>query len=254
MKRLAALCAAAAIVVAFARPAVAGSGGSFFTRCNFDQLKQVDPIMEPGVPMSMHLHAFYGAQGVTELTMPQDLVTATSTCSTPDDRSAYWYPTLLDSTGIPVPSPNVNAYYRSDSWTPTTMPTGTELVGTKAKFTCGDGVWANLTAGQVPWSCAGRGPAVNGNNGVFPRILVYFPNCVLADGTIAYGGTCVSRLPRLELDIRWDTRTSIAGLHLSSGAWSTMHGDFMFGWDPYRFDSLVSSCLDAHVVCGHKVV
>jgi hypothetical protein len=234
-------------------PSDATGGGSFFTRCDLVRLRQVDPLVQPGMNPSMHMHAFYGAADVTSTTTNADLATMSTTCSTPADRSAYWAPTLVDSAGTYVPAPNVNAYYIVGGYQPATIPDNTMLVGTQAKYTCGTGKWADLSAGAAPFACTGLGPAVNGNQGVMPRIVVYFPSCLHADGSIGYAGGCVARIPQVQLDLRFPDRTSLDGLQPSSGAWSAMHADYMFGWDAARFSGLLDRCLNAHIICTSTV-
>jgi hypothetical protein len=238
------------VVVAFAGMAPAGAVGraSFFTRCGRTEIRSIDPIMDPGMFPSMHKHQFFGV-APTRKTRSGDLLSLRTKCSSSADHSAYWAPVLRNRAGATVAAPNINAYYVRGNFKPGMFPAGTKLVGSRALFTCGTGRFVNLSAGQQPFPCRPGSKPSGGNSDVFPKIIVHFPTCRHRDGKIGYGGKCVMRTPELQLTLRYTNRTSLGGLHPSSGSWKTMHADFMFGWRHDPFASHLKHCLLGGRVC-----
>ncbi len=49
-----------------ATPARAFPGGSFLVVCDFVKFKRIDPIMDPGMYPTEHLHMFFGNKGISK--------------------------------------------------------------------------------------------------------------------------------------------------------------------------------------------
>src|SRR4030067_2465812 len=83
--------AALAFIVALATPAQAAAPG-WITSCNYSHSANDDPIVFPGVPGAAHLHDFIGARNTDADSTPVTLRLGGTTCTMPDDLSAYWVP------------------------------------------------------------------------------------------------------------------------------------------------------------------
>lgn len=95
--------------------------GQFTTRCEFDitrMRQQKDPIVQPGVFPSAHMHDYYGFIRPTEFTQANDILTAgspsnpgywidgkqpSSTCRPYGNWPNYWFPTPMWSDGLFTP-------------------------------------------------------------------------------------------------------------------------------------------------------
>src|SRR5918999_3433520 len=75
---------------------VSSSDAVFVTRCNFSHRNFDDPIVFPGQPGAAHSHDFFANRSTKNDSTYQSLrgTTLGTTCVNPDDKSAYWIPTL----------------------------------------------------------------------------------------------------------------------------------------------------------------
>ena len=71
-----------------------------------------DPIVYPGQAGASHSHTFMGNRSTNASTTAASLVAngTTTSCTVPQDRSAYWFPTLLRN-GAQVVSPSAQTIY-----------------------------------------------------------------------------------------------------------------------------------------------
>ena len=90
--------------------------GAFRMFCTAGQLLRDDPLVYPGQPGASHLHQFFGNTGTSAGSNYQSLRTSGGTtcgqASTPFNRSAYWYPAMLDGVGNVVKPDYLNLYYK----------------------------------------------------------------------------------------------------------------------------------------------
>jgi hypothetical protein len=104
---------------------VASPDAVFVTRCNFSHRNMDDPIVYPGQRGAAHSHDFF-ANRSTKYNSTYERLRAFSgttlatktgtTCVNPDDKSAYWIPTVSwkDNSGTRVLKPGrAFFYYRS---------------------------------------------------------------------------------------------------------------------------------------------
>jgi hypothetical protein len=164
---------------------------------------QVDPIVARGVPVSSHMHQFFGSTGIMDLTAPEwasvpDLVGKPTTCDLPADTALYWIP-LLTRYGTPLPLKRMEAYYFSwdgqltdPSMTTQSFPDDLRMVAGNAMATsrrsmdlrhvywdCGafstksafDGHWPTPVAAN----CATAAPILGGR--VLLTLAIVFPSC-----------------------------------------------------------------------------
>lgn len=87
--------------------------------CTAGQVLRDDPIVYPGQPGKSHLHQFYGNTGANAASTYESLRTSGgSTCDnrsspgTAVNRTAYWFPAMLDGAGHVVVPDFVNVYYK----------------------------------------------------------------------------------------------------------------------------------------------
>ncbi len=90
--------------------------GAFRITCRPGQLLKDDPVVSPGKPGVAHLHQFAGSKGTNAFTTYATLRTVGgTTCGTdaaPVNRSAYWFPAMLDGAGNVVLPDYFNIYYK----------------------------------------------------------------------------------------------------------------------------------------------
>src|SRR5438309_2006703 len=90
--------------------------GAFRVFCTAGQISKDDPLFYPGQPGASHLHQFFGNTGTNASSNYQSLRTSGgTTCgqsSTPFNRSAYWYPAMLDGIGNVLKPDYLNLYYK----------------------------------------------------------------------------------------------------------------------------------------------
>jgi hypothetical protein len=75
------------------------SGGNFVVDCGFAHRSPDDPIVSPGVPGAAHDHSFFGNETTDAFSTASTLVAGRTLCHRPQDRSAYWVPTMIASPG-----------------------------------------------------------------------------------------------------------------------------------------------------------
>jgi Domain of unknown function (DUF1996) len=238
------------------------SGGQFTVQCAYSHTLKDDTIVFPGQPGASHAHDFYGSLTTSAMSTYASLVSAGTTCTTPDDTAAYWQPTLLVN-GRPVASNAERAYYSSVTKGPIqAFPAGLRMIAGDSHAT------GPQSTSIVYWGCAHD---ENAGQLTSPpqcsdqlRAHITFPNCW--DGlnldsadhrshmAYSHGGSCPTdhpvALPRLIIAVGWNATPAPATVSLSSGAPFTMHADFFNSWNQAALSSLVTRCLAGHVNCG----
>ena len=245
----------------------------FNAACKVSHRLPDDPIVFPNMAGASHLHTFWGNRSTSATSTNAALfASAATSCDPPEDRSAYWVPTLLEN-GTPVDPHGVTVYYGSRLADPTAtvpFPEGFRMI-------VGDAKRQVATPKDAPgqfW-CAGAGGEVgrstDGNWPVCAKTaeLTYqltFPDCwdgVHLDspdhkshvGGTGPDGTCASgrfpvAIPSLSFVIGYPTSGSPAGFQLSSGMASSMHGDFMNAWETKPLAERVRNCITQKAKCN----
>lgn len=92
------------------------ASGAFRMFCTSGQLLKDDPIVYPGQPGVSHLHQFFGNTAANAGSSYASLRTSGgTTCGKSDapvNRSAYWFPAMLDGAGNAVKPDYVKVYYK----------------------------------------------------------------------------------------------------------------------------------------------
>ncbi|MDO0929424.1 DUF1996 domain-containing protein [Streptomyces sp. TG1A-8] len=243
----------------------------FNATCTYDHSKPDDPIVSPGLPGASHMHSFFGNKSTDAFTTLQSLSAGAGTSCTPaKDLSAYWIPTLYEQ-GRAVEPDGVIVYYGSRLVDPTAtvpFPRGFRMIAGDAKLQ------ASTPAGSPnQFFCAGPGGETGrSSDGNWPVCaptakLVHqllFPDCW--DGkhldspdhkshvAFTHDGTCSGAypvaIPSVSFVISYPTSGSAAGLSLSSGMASSIHGDLFNAWDNAALGQRVKDCIVQRAKCN----
>jgi len=265
-------------------------GGKFEVTCKPHAIpdQAIDPIVSPGAE-SAHLHTFFGSKALTSTSTPASIQasTADTTCVLPDDHAAYWIPAACNGPCQPVdggdpergPFANVIqpvkifAYYfgvPASQAVEQQFSPDLEIIGGDAHatgpypnhriigFHCGNGGSHHSPVRTYPYDCTAANGVTN-TDGVVA--VVTFPYCGPVGGTPTnYGdstGTCVApdvTYPQVQIHVHYGLNATGyqtgSTLNFSSGAYWTLHGDWMNGWNQAKLQALVSGCLDIDKDCG----
>ena len=264
---------------------VSSSDAVFVTRCNFSHRNFDDPIVFPGQPGAAHSHDFFANRSTkydstyASLRAFSGTTTATksgTTCVNPDDKSAYWIPTVswTDNSGTRVlKASTAHFYYRAGGKPPKDVqppPPRLKVVpNTHVNWRCAQ----NTAVSPSPPTRCSSGALV---------VSIRFPDCLAEDSNgellvdtdpndprfpndhrshMAYAvnqpdGTklCPDTHPNpvaaLTMEVKFKIGTASGRVSLSSdhGAppGSTMHADFFNAWDQDKLTALVESCINAY--------
>ncbi|GAA2539026.1 hypothetical protein GCM10010435_02880 [Winogradskya consettensis] len=248
----------------------------FNASCTLSHSAKDDAIVFPNMPGASHMHTFLGNNSTDAATTLQSLMANTSSsCKPADDHSAYWIPQLQEADGTPVELEGVTVYYGSrlkDTTKTMPFPQGFRMIQGDAKKQTDtpDGApgqfWCAGAGGQTGRSTDGNWPVcANTANLTFQ---LTFPDCwdgVHLDspdhkshvGPTGPDGTCASgkfpvAIPSLSFVIGYKNHGSTAGMKLSSGNASSMHGDAFFAWENDALGSRVKNCIWQKAKCNSE--
>lgn len=256
-----------------------GVNGQFRTRCELSHLSYDDPIMKPGQPGKSHLHMYYGNTKVDAYSTENSIINSGgSTCDGFElNRTAYWFPVLLDSSGKARIPNNMMLYYKGEGVTPpaegySDMPPGLKMIAGNPMATtpqrpadnfgwaCGN-MFTNPSIVLIPNDCTGK-----------IMLKVAFPRCWNgrtdfdspdATSFVVYasngpsGGICPASHPKVFTGLTalfdWDVVGSTAGWKLASDGQlpggTTTHGDWFGGWNKDVMHSWTKECVTAEWNC-----
>jgi hypothetical protein len=235
----------------------------FVTRCNFSHRNMDDPIVFPGQPGAAHSHDFFANRSTKYNSTDESLQASGTTCVNPDDKSAYWIPTVswTNNSGTrKLTASTAHFYYRAGGKPPEDVqppPPGLKVVpNTHVNWRCAQ----NTAVSPSPPTRCSSGTLV---------VSIRFPDC--SDGRIdsadhrshmAYAvnqpdgpnlcpDTHAIPVATLTMEVKFKIGTSSGTVKLSSdpqGAppGSTMHADFFNAWDQEKLTALVESCINAY--------
>ncbi len=283
---LAAMLTAAAALLLFTRtaeadtipapvPATLADRGNFRMRCEFSHLAADDPLVFPNQAGASHLHMFFGNTATTAFSTPNAIRTGGgTTCQggTSANRSAYWIPTVHDANGgVRVPDYAL-FYYKTAGLEPSSI----QMIPENLRIIAGSSSGGNST-NEAYWSCADGNfrrsttiPNCPANQTLF--LTIHFPSCW--DGSnldsrnhqdhMAYarwngnGRSCPSShpvpLPEISFSFQYThPEGSTNGWYLSSdngaAGGSTLHGDWINGWNRDVMQTFITNCLHAQRDC-----
>jgi hypothetical protein len=249
----------------------------FQANCTFSHFLPDDSIVYPGQPGRSHLHTFIGNRSTDAFTTPASLLAnPASTCTVPQDKSAYWFPALTEA-GVPV-EPNIpmTVYYKSgiDDYTDVVpFPAGLQFVAgdmmaTVDEFRTAPGAVEGWECGDISksWEIPAYCPP-----GTQLNIRYQAPSCWdgihltpeesahMGHGThMAYpvSGQCPLShpvaVPMLEFKIAWPVSGDMSDVALVSGSDQSWHYDFVNAWDPEVLRRLVEQCINGGLQCNPR--
>jgi len=259
------------------KPGVSGnsSGGQFRIECGPSHQSNDDPIVYPGQEGAAHHHTFFGNTGTDYNSTPESLKeSGNSTCHGGiANRSAYWLPSLIDTTSSTPLKPEWALFYYKGG--DAKVPNGLVMIagdGSATKdnpqpgrdriqwqcnsSTLGAEAWMNRK-NHIPQDCSGDLVAI-----------INFPNCwdgVNLDSAdhkshMAYanGSECPASHPVSISNITGNvhyTVTDASKLRLSSDNYEggeggySLHMDYVFAWDQEVLDTWYQNCEEAKQDC-----
>ncbi|MGK5677939.1 DUF1996 domain-containing protein [Actinoplanes sp. URMC 104] len=243
----------------------------FNASCTVSHAASDDPIVLPGLPGGSHRHSFLGNDSTDAFTTTDTLLkNAGSSCKPGEDRSAYWIPSLLENDKVVEPH-GVTVYYGSrlpDTTKTVPFPQGFRMIvgDAKKQVATPKGApgqfWCAGAGGEIGRSADGNWPVCAKTAEITFQLT--FPDCwdgVHLDspdhkshvGPADSSGKCSGKfpvaIPSLSFVIGYPTSGSAAGLKLSSGNASSMHGDAFFAWDNAALGHRVKDCIVQKAKC-----
>ena len=230
-----------------------------------------DPIVYFGQPGASHTHTFMGNRTTNAGSTTTSLRAGATSCIVPEDRSAYWMPTLLrGSTAVNPVGPQV-IYYKTnliDYRSVRPFPLGLRMVvGSPTNgaaefaaesyegFECGE----SYHNSDIPASC----PSTQDTQ---LNLRYQAPSCW--DGLnldspdhrshMAYpvNGRCTTghpvALPMVEFKMAWPVNGNLSDVRFSSGRGYTFHYDFYNAWDPATQAAMVNHCIVGGLQCNAR--
>lgn len=231
-----------------------------------------DPIVFPGQAGASHDHTFMGNTTTNYATTTASLLAGRTTCTVPQDLSAYWFPTLMRN-GQKVVSPSEQTiYYKAgilDYRKVVPFPQGLRfLVGnmmaTKDEFRTAPGTVEGFECGEssfnwdIPTTRCPAGSQLN--------IRYQAPSCwngVDLDSPnhkshMAYpvNGECPAThpvpVPMIEFKLSWPVDGDLSDVSFASGRGYSFHYDFFNAWDPTVLQALVEHCINGGLQCNPR--
>ena len=141
--------------------------GAFRITTRYSNFGYADPIVYPG-GVSPHLHVFFGNKCITATTTDPTSCSSTTSDGGTLNKSGYWVPAMIDSSGAPVTPGDMQVYYKTGygGVKPATVkpfPAGLKMVAGSATRTAAD-------AGVHDYDRIVNYACDNGNGAVFNHI------------------------------------------------------------------------------------
>ena len=260
-----------------AEPDTSPTHHEFQANCSVTHHRPDDPIVFPGRAGASHDHTFLGNPSVDAASTVQTLRAATTTCKVPEDKSAYWMPTMYDGNTPVLPVGPQVIYYKSGVYDYTSVrpfPTGLRFVAGSPSATITD--FATATGAVEGFECGNssrnwdfttmtacpHGSRVNvryqapscwdgiylykpdGSHLVYPVAGRYGRKVCPASNPVA--------VPMLEFKMAFPVDGDVSRVRLASGHGYSFHYDFFNAWDPATLRALVTHCIDGGLQCDPR--
>ena len=258
-------------------PSQAPTHHEFQANCTVTHHRPDDPIVYPGQAGASHDHTFLGNPSVNARTTTASLRAATNTtCKVPEDKSAYWMPTMYDGDTPVLPVGPQVVYYKSGVFDYTSVrpfPTGLRYVvgspsasmadfaqGSVEGFECGNSSrnydFATMTdcpAGsrvnvryQAPscWDGVHLDSPDHKSHIVYPVAGRYGRKVCPASHPVA--------VPMLEFKMAFPVDGNVSRVRLASGRGYSFHYDFFNAWDPATLRALLTHCINGGLQCDAR--
>ncbi len=263
------------------QPTNDGKVGAFRVECFTSHMANDDPIVYPGQPGKSHHHTFFGNTTTNANSDLMDFANVgNSTCKGGImNRSAYWVPSMIDTTnGTPIKPDKAIFYYKTGG-----LPPGNLVVPPKGlRMISGNAGAKTVDESSATFTCIRKGNGNSGwtrnipacNVGETMQMMVGFPQCwdgVNLDSpdhkshmayTVPRQGKCPAThpigLPQITLGLNFvivdgnqTAKWRLASDNYFSGlpAGYSAHADWVNGWDESIMTSIVKNCLNAAKDC-----
>ena len=260
------------------------TGGAYRVVCTPSHMSNDDPVVYPNQQGAAHHHTFFGN---TSVNYKSDLMTLSNTGNSTCkggilNRSAYWIPSMIDTTTNTPVAPNKTIIYYKTGYVPanliTVPPKGLRMIAGNSKAT------TEALSDNAYYTCAGRTPFYGWkksipacNVGENMAMVVKFPQCW--DGKnldspdhkshMAYSSrilTTANKCPQshpvgiplisFNFDFKVTSIDSNKIWRLASDNYTkdlpgglSGHGDWVNGWDQALLTTIVKNCLNKGVDC-----
>ena len=276
---LAAVASAALAVAAVATTAGSASADSYVSHhefqanCKMDHTASDDPILFPGQAGRSHNHTFVGNVTTNANSTLSSLLAGATSCTVPQDHSAYWFPTLYKNDKPVLSDWPQTIYYKSgieDYTKVVPFPKGLQFItgdmmATQDQFRNAPGAVEGFECGNLtkvydfPASCP---------SGTQLNVRYQAPSCwdgvnlKAPDGkgksNMAYPvrGACPSdhpvAVPMLEFKFFWPVDGDLSSVRFASGRGYSWHYDFVNAWEPDVLSALVKHCINGGLQCNPR--
>jgi hypothetical protein len=267
-------------------PSAGDGNGQFRLQCLPTHMSNDDPIVYPNQQGAAHHHTFFGNASVNFRTDPATLASVGNSACMGGiaNRSAYWIPSLIDtSNNAPLKPNDAVWYYKTGYIVPpqhiTVPPKGLRLIAGNMKATTVSeatvtGFKCTSTNYSSEWGGGKAIPTCGGNNNLVMNVS--FPQCWNGrdldspnhQDHMAYSNLNLSTfnkcpathpvaIPHITLNIHWRIPAHNPALRLSSdnyvyngsNAGYSAHSDWINGWQDEIITSIVKNCLNAGKEC-----
>ena len=250
----------------------------FQANCSTNKEQADDPIVFPGMSGASHMHTFMGNTTTSAQTTTGSLYAGGTSCITPQDKSAYWFPTMYNGTTVIHPSGPQVIYYKSAVYDYTTVqpfPRGIRFVvgsptSTQAEFQNHPGAVEGWECGNI--SKSWDFPA-NCDAGTQLNVRMQSPGCwdgVHLDsadhkshmaypvgnpndyGHLICPSTHPVAIPMIEFKMAFPVSGNMSQVHLASGRGYSWHYDFFNAWEPTVLGALTRHCINGGLQCNPR--
>ncbi|MCC6244638.1 MAG: DUF1996 domain-containing protein [Gemmatimonadaceae bacterium] len=270
----------------------ASEEGSFRMTCELAKMAFVDPIVYPGSSSSSHLHMFFGNTGITPSSTATSVTSSGNGSCTGGtvNRTGYWVPALFDVRNSEIIAPAAATIYYKTGYNvePASIraiPPGLVMIAGSSTNVGQLQVVNQLPVvtwecEQSPWTNTGAVPSCP--VGDIVRLVINFPQCwdgvhldspdhkqhmaypnYRSDQRSSCPATHPVMLPIVTEIFRWPVGAGMnpAFWRLTSdmypittrGGYSA-HADWMNGWVPAEFQTIITRCLQGSRDCGVNVL
>lgn len=257
------------------------TGGAFRIVCTPSHMSNDDPIVYPNQPGAAHHHTFYGNTSTNYASDVANMANiGNSTCKGGlANRSAYWVPSMIDTTTHKAVVPALAIFYYKTGRTPAGLinvpPKGLRMLTGNGKAT------SELTS-TANYTCLGRTPAYGWkrsipvcNPGETMQMKVEFPQCwdgknldspdhkahmAFTNRFLTTANKCPATHPMAipDISVNFNYKTvlgvDMSKWRLSSDNYSgpggySAHGDWINAWNPTVITNIVNNCLNKGLDC-----
>lgn len=250
--------------------------GAFRTDCEYSHFNYDDPLVYPGQKDAAHLHMYWGNVSTDYTTDVSNLhlQNHASTCAGGGaNRTSYWVPAMIDGNGVPQVPHRIEIYYKTgyrgvSAASVRPFPAGLRMITGNAYSTTPQHNLPNSDNGSFFSCSAGSGATIpNCPAGSEMIWQLEFPQCwdgVNLDSAdhkshMAYAnGGCPSSHPvpltQITYRIFFSAPQGTSGWRLASDIngtqpGSSMHGDWVNGWNRDVLEKWVRNCNNQGVDC-----